>query len=271
MTKGRAARLLPKRPQHSHKGTFGHTLICAGSPGTWGAGVLAASSAYRCGSGYVTWASFKRPDKQIKPIPEVLVGQLPAALKNKKVNAYVVGPGLGVNAKTKKLLLTLKKQKASQVVLDADALTVLAKSKMGRLPEDWILTPHSGEMARLLGISVQAVDADRKKAVQMAAQKFGCVVLLKGHRTLIGKGKKIFINTSGNSALAKAGTGDVLSGITGAFLAQGLKALDAALLGAYIHGLLADEWIKKKDIISLKAMDLVNALPETLYRLRKQK
>lgn len=266
-----AAGKLPQRPQKSHKGTFGHVLVCAGSPGTWGAGVLASSSAYRAGSGYVTWASFQRPDKQIKQIPEVLIAKLPEALKNKRVNAFVVGPGLGVDNKTKKLLLILKKQKAKSVILDADALNVLAKSKMGLLPSEWILTPHSGELSRLLGLSVKVIEADRKKAVLMAAEKFGCAVLLKGSGTLVAKDKKIFVIQSGNSALAKAGTGDVLSGMIGAFLAQGLDSLDAAVLGAYLHGWLADEWIKKHDPISLKAMDLVEALPTALYRLRRSK
>lgn len=263
-----AAKSLPKRPQKTHKGSFGHLLVCAGSPGTWGAGVLSSSSAYRCGSGYVTWASFIRPDKQIKQIPEVLIAKLPEAIKNKRVTAFVVGPGLGVHKKTKKLILDLIKQKAQRVLLDADALTVLAKMKI-RLPESWVLTPHSGEMARLLGLSVTAVDSNRRKAVLEAAEKFGCVVLLKGSGTLVAKAGKVYKIPTGNSALAKAGTGDVLSGMIGAFLAQQMDSLKAALLGAYLHGLLADEWVQAKDPISLKAMDLVNALPETLYRLRK--
>ena len=265
-----AAKKLPQRPQKTHKGTFGHVLVCAGSVGTWGAGVLSSSSAYRCGAGYVTWASFQRPDKQIKQIPEVLVAKLPEALKNKRVNSYVVGPGLGTNTKVKKIILALKKQKAKAVILDADALNVLAKSPFA-LPSDWVLTPHAGELSRLLGVSVKSIEANRKKAVLMAAKKFGCIVLLKGYRTLVAKDKKVFTIKSGNSALAKAGTGDVLSGMIGSFMAQGLSSLDAVLLGAYIHGALADDWIKKHDPISLKAMDLVDALPRTLFNLRRKK
>lgn len=264
-----ARRALPQRPRQSHKGTFGHVLVCAGSSGTWGAGILSSSSAYRMGSGYVTWASWQKPESQISSIPEVLMGQLPSILESKKFNSYLVGPGLGVSEDTKNLILQLKKEKISSVVLDADALTVIAKYNLAPLPASWILTPHAGEMARLLNCSIEEVNADHYEAVLKASQKWNCWVLLKGHRSVLSNGKKVLVIPTGNSALAKAGTGDVLAGMIAALLAQGLDSLRATALAAYLHGLMADNWIRQsKDPRTLKAMDLVDTLPETLHRLR---
>lgn len=295
--KARAA--LPKRSKEnlkkSHKGSFGHLLVCAGSTGTWGAGILSSSSAFRMGLGYVTWASFQKPDKQIRAIPEVLVGKLPDAIdaqiakksnsaqKAKKFSAFLVGPGLGVGRRTLSLISILLKQD-QPVVLDADALTVLSqfktdpkkkskkrniKNKIGKLKPNWILTPHHGEMARLLNINTKAVEKNRHEAVKAAAQKYQCVVLLKGFPTLVSDGVKTFEVHKGNAALAKAGSGDVLAGMLGSLLAQGVNAFDAACLAAYIHGDVADQWIKTKDIRSMKASDIIDSLPVILKRLSK--
>ena len=223
-----ARRALPQRPRQSYKGNFGHVLVCAGQSGSWGAGILSSSSAYRMGAGYVTWASWQKPEPALQQIPEVLTGVLPQATTAKPYNSYVVGPGLGVNEQTKNLIQQLQKAKVLHAVLDADALTVIAQNQMGPLPPQWILTPHTGEMSRLLGISAEEIEKDRYQAAMAASEKWGCWVLFKGHRSLLSNGKKVLVIPAGNSALAKAGTGDVLAGMIGALLAQGLDYLREA-------------------------------------------
>lgn len=264
-----ARKLLPARPLSGNKATFGHLAVCAGRPGYWGAGVLASQAAFRIGAGYVTWASQTAPVEELRFHPEVLTMSLEDLYSSgRKFSAFVVGPGLGADKKTFELL---EKMKVLQIpaVLDADALTVVAKEKMNKLPRHWILTPHTGELSRLLGISSEEIEQNRFAAVQAAAAKFGCHVLLKGFRTLVLSGKKTVIIASGNPALAKAGTGDVLSGMIGGLLAQGLSVWRAACLGAYLHGRLADEWVRSgKDVASLVASDLADTLPSLLARFR---
>jgi ADP-dependent NAD(P)H-hydrate dehydratase / NAD(P)H-hydrate epimerase len=264
-----ARKLLPERKALSNKSTFGRLLVCAGRPGFWGAGVLSTQAAFRIGAGYVTgfvtWAGEKEPLEELRSHPEVLTASVEEAL-GKSYSAYVVGPGFGVEP-AKHVIKELKKQKAP-VVLDADGLTALAEAKCGVNP-NWILTPHTGELSRLLGISSEAIEADRFAAVLEAAQKFGCYVFLKGFRTLIAHEDRCVVIASGNPALAKAGTGDVLAGFVGGLLAQGLTPWKAASLGAFLHGRIADEWVKSgRDVASLVASDLEKSLPEVLSLLR---
>lgn len=266
-----ARQLLPKRDLTSNKTTFGNVAIAAGHAGFWGAGVLATEAAFRIGAGYVTWASTTPPMEELKNHPEVLTASLEEIARNPKVQAYVVGPGLGVGGETLTLIQKLLKR-SEPVLLDADALTTIAQAKTAPLPYNWILTPHAGEMSRLLGVSAEEIERDRFAAVATAQKKYGCVVLLKGHHTLVANRKTCQIITSGNPALAKAGTGDVLSGFIGGLLAQGLSSIKAASLGAYIHGAIADEWVSEgHDVASLVASDLIRRLPEYLRKLRLER
>jgi len=268
LTQKIARQLLPERSLTSNKTTFGNVAICAGHPGFWGAGVLSSEAAFRIGAGYVTWASTTPPVEELKNHPEVLTATLAEVAKNPKIQAFVVGPGLGVGGPTLELIENLR-QRSEPVLLDADAITTVAQAKIASLPRHWILTPHTGEMSRLLGVSSQEIEQDRFAAVAMAQQKYGCVVLLKGRHTLVANRKTCQIIMSGNPALAKAGTGDVLSGFIGGLLAQGLSPIKAASLGAYIHGALADEWVSEgQDVASLVASDLIRILPEYLRNLR---
>lgn len=263
-----AAQLLPDRGLSSNKSTFGHVAVCAGRSGYWGAGVLSTEAAFRIGAGYVTWASEHPPLEELRNHPEVLTSSLTKVAKNKKINAYVMGPGLGVNENTWKLVRALKTNDAP-VVVDADALTVIAQHRMAPLPPHWILTPHAGEMARLLETTSQEIDKDRFAAVEQAMKKFGCVILLKGHHTIVANRKTCQVIASGNPALAKAGTGDVLAGFIGGLLAQKLSPIKAACLGAFIHGAIADKWVRTgRDVASLVASDLIHGLPEYLHELR---
>ena len=265
-----AARLLPKVSATDNKATRGRSLILAGSAEYPGAGILAAQGAQRMGSGYVILAQKNIP-AAILDHPDFLLADL-----NKKSwreihsDAILIGPGFGVNKDTAKIIRELKAQKKSKVVIDADAITMCANENLFPLPATWIATPHVGELARCLKISAEEINADRKLAAEKAQALFGCVVLLKGHGTLIINQKRIYSIASGNSALAKAGTGDVLAGVITALRAQGLTATRSALLGAYVHGATANLWqSQQRDLLSMTASDVLESIPRVLYLLRR--
>ena len=245
-------------------------LVLAGREGFWGAGRLCSVSAYRMGCGYVTWAGGEGSHHPpLESAPDVLTGTLSDKNLFAGKTAVAIGPGLGTGKQTKELLLALKKIN-QPVVVDADALTVLERENLFPLPENWILTPHSGELGRLFGLKGEAVDQDRCSYAMKASQKTGCMVLLKGFHSVLALPDKCWIIAAGNAALAKAGTGDVLTGFIGALLARSLSPFAAAAVGAFVHGRLADNWVHSgKDADTLMAQDLKELLPETLQRLRK--
>ena len=267
---------LPERQASDHKARQGHLLVLAGREGFLGAGVLASLSAYRMGAGYVTWvpspgseATHSSLSALIKSIPDVLMQKIsdPELFKNK--TAVAIGPGLGTTEETKEILLALKKTKLP-VVVDADAFTVCVKENLFPLPTHWVLTPHSGELARLFDITGKEVDQDRCAYAMKASQKAGCLVLLKGFYSVLAQKDKCWIIPKGNSALAKAGTGDVLTGFIGALMARSLDAFSSAAVAAFVHGSLAEEWVESgKDKDSLMAQDLKDILPVVLQKLRQ--
>lgn len=265
-----ARRYLPTRKETSNKSDHGHLLVVAGSPGTWGAGILASSSAYRMGAGYVTWASIEAPMEVLKEIPEVLTADIKDdKLWRGKLTAVAVGPGLGTGIETAQIVEKLKKLENIPVVVDADAITACVEHNLFPLPQNWVITPHAGELARILKISAQDIEQDRYKAAFAGFEKTKCHVLLKGYRSLVAYGTRCLVVNAGNSALAKAGTGDVLTGMVGALLAQGMDTPQAAATAAYLHGRLADEWVRNgQDKSSLTASDLKALLPQVVSRLR---
>ncbi len=265
-----ARRYLPARRETSNKSDHGRMLLIAGRPGFWGAGILAGSSAFRMGAGYVTWASFEAPYEVLKEIPEILTAQVDShALWDSKINAVAIGPGLGSGPETARLIDRLKRLEGIPVVVDADAITACVEHDLFPLPQNWVITPHAGELARVLKIHVQDLERDRFRACFDGFAKAKCHVLLKGYRSLIAYDKRCMIIHSGNSALAKAGTGDVLTGMIGGLLAQGLETPQAAATAAYLHGRLADEWIRAgQDKSSMTASDLGTLLPQVVSRLR---
>ena len=275
--KRNARRALPVREKQSNKSQHGHLVIVAGSPGMWGAAQLCSEAAYRMGAGYVSLGVSREGDFSrfmgAEIGSEVLVKLKSDLTLFSKATAVVIGPGAGANNDLEKVLLRMLEEKIKKVVVDADALTVLSKMKGIALPKDWILTPHSGELSRLLGVSSTDIEKDRFYFVQKAAEKYGCIVLLKGFRTLIGNSEsKVAIVTSGNAALAKAGTGDVLSGFIGSLLAQGVNTVSAAGAAAYLHGCLADDWIKEGlDQRSLMPRDLLSRIPNLLRKVTGEK
>ena len=325
--------VLPQRQATDHKARQGHLLVLAGREGMWGAGALCATAAYRMGAGYVTWSSHEKPPPL--KVPEALIQseKKPELLLARKT-AVALGPGLGTGPKTKKIITTLKKTKLP-VVVDADAFSVCVSGNMWPLPAHWVLTPHTGELARLFKVKASQVERDRCGYAVKASLKTGALVLLKGFHSLLAYGKKCWIIPTGNCALSKAGTGDVLTGFIGALLArppsptilqtsrtqktrnpappphplkvlltsgrgQGNKktitpagspvkenhyaplpslteeealvvmAHAAAASGAFLHGLLAEEWVhsgRSRD--SLLARDLGDRLPALLQKIQK--
>ncbi|WP_413575855.1 NAD(P)H-hydrate dehydratase [Bdellovibrio sp. HCB290] len=267
-----AANLLPAVSTADNKSSRGKSLIMAGSRDYPGAGVLACKAALRMGSGYVILAqknieaiSWEHPDFIYRDLAQIKWSEIGH-------NAILLGPGFGVNDFTAKIIRELIAAKESHVILDADALTVVARSKIYPLPATWIVTPHTGELSRLLGISSDEINRDRIAAVVQAQKKMGCVVLLKGNRTLIATENEIATVGTGNSALAKSGTGDVLAGIMVSLRAQNMKAPEAALLATYVHGATANIWVNRgNDPLSMTATDVIEILPKVLFQLRKIK
>ncbi len=277
-----AARLLPPRPADGHKGTFGHLLLVAGSQGKTGAALLAAHGALRSGVGLVTLGVAKG----LNPIFEASLLEamtvplasehwlnpddlpaLMAALSGK--DALVLGPGLGREEGTATLVARLYQELALPSVIDADALNCLA-GKLPAAPAGMVrvLTPHPGEMARLTGLAVAEVQADRLGVAAALAREQGVVVLLKGAGTVIAAPDgRLAVNPTGNAGLASGGMGDVLAGVIGALLAQGLEPFAAAGLGAYAHGLAADRLARGLGRGGFLASELAAELPAAFQEI----
>ncbi|MFH1198864.1 MAG: NAD(P)H-hydrate dehydratase [Candidatus Omnitrophota bacterium] len=277
-----------QRKLNAHKGDFGHVLIIAGSSRFSGAAVLCAEAALRCGSGLVTLgipkginsAIIKIKPKEVMtlPLPETKEGNLGSGAYKKvidfikKVDILVVGPGLGQEATTKSLVRKLVAKADKPLVIDADGLNALAgylnileSQVISHKSQVKVLTPHSGEMARLVGISVAQIQANRGVIAKKFAKDYKVIIVLKGHNTVVTDYQgNFYINKTGNPGMATAGSGDVLSGIIAAFLAQGLSAFEAAKYAVYLHGLSGDLAAKEKTQISLIASDIIAKIPEAV-------
>ena len=263
----------PKRQALSHKADHGHLLVLAGSDGLLGSAILSALSAYRLGVGYVSLAGQANmcgSQDVLFQAPEVLTTTLDNPRLLHKKTAVAIGPGLGVNKVTLSLIKKLKAQKANSVVVDADAFTVCCKNpEIFPMPQSWVLTPHSGELARLFKKTGARIERDRIAHAMKASQMTGATILLKGRYSVVACEDKCWIVPTGNSALAKAGTGDVLTGFIGALLARGVPSLDAALMAGYVHGLMAEYWEKQgKNLDTLLAGDLKDLVPLILSDLQ---
>jgi NAD(P)H-hydrate epimerase len=269
---------LAPRPADANKGDFGRVLILAGSRGMSGAAVLCAGAALRGGAGLVRLAvpnsllplvAPANPCFMTAPLAEDGQGRTAAAAREDLhehfhwATAAAIGPGLGRSPELPGLLADVMAGTAVPLVLDADALNNLADD-LGPLKQyagPLVLTPHPGEFARLAGCDVAAVQADRRdRAVRFAAEH-GVVLALKGHRTIVTDGRRVYVNTTGNPGMATGGTGDVLTGLTAALLAQGLETFAAARLAVYLHGLAGDLARDQLGEASLIASDLVEYLP----------
>lgn len=265
-----ARRYLPQRPDTTNKSDHGHLLVVAGQPTMWGAGVLSATSAYRMGCGYVTWVSHTSPEREILSIPEVLTDTWRGAetWSSRKASAVVIGPGLGVSQGTADILRKLKEEFSGPVVIDADAINTCVQFNLFPLPKKWVMTPHMGELSRVLKVDARELEVNRYASALRGAEVTGCHVLLKGFRSVLAYENRCMVINSGNSALAKAGTGDVLAGMIGSLLAQGMDTTQGTATAAYIHGRMADEWVRLgHDKRSLSASDIREQLPMLLTRI----
>jgi NAD(P)H-hydrate epimerase len=286
--------LLPPRARDSHKGDFGHLLLVAGSLGKAGAAVLAARAAVRAGAGLVT-AAVPAPILPILhlgsveamgvPLPAgepaedgdpTAGGALTAAAADVALraaagkSALAVGPGLGQQAETVAAIRRLVAGAALPLALDADGINAFAgrAEDLAQRRAPTILTPHPGELGRLLQTSAAEVQADRPAAARRVAAATGAIVVLKGSLTLIAApGGGLYVNPTGNPGMASGGTGDVLTGILGGLLAQRLEPLDAACLAVYLHGLAGDLALARLRGPSLAAEDLIVSLPAAFAEL----
>ena len=276
--------LLRNNPQ-VYKNNFGHVFVLAGSSSMFGAAALTSLAAMRSGAGLVTLGIAKSlnliAQKKVSnvvmtlPLKETKDGSISFAAYGQikkfisKCNVVAIGPGLSTNLSTQKLVLKLISEINIPIVIDADGLNalvghldVLKKTKGVK-----ILTPHPGELARLLKVKKEVIESNRKSIAISFSKKYQCIVLLKGNRTVVASAEgKVYINTSGNAGMATAGSGDVLTGMIAALFAQGLSGFEAAKLGAYLHGVVGDLAAKEKTKVSLIASDLIDFIPKALKR-----
>lgn len=286
MTVKKIRSLLPARNPSGHKGTFGKVIVLGGSEGMTGAAVLTALAATRSGVGlvyscYPQALGLIMESHLIEPVkipltrkgtwftPE-MVEQ--AVEESRKMDAVAIGPGIGMHPDTGDFLHQFITQVEAPMVIDASGLDLLAKDieALAKRPGPTVLTPHPAEAARLLGRSVEEVQKDRLGAFLELARKYNVVTVLKGAQTIITSpdGQR-FINPTGNSGLAKGGSGDVLTGLIGGLLAQGVSALDAARIGVFIHGMAADIVAEKIGMRAMVPGDVVQSLGEAFLRLEK--
>jgi NAD(P)H-hydrate epimerase len=254
-------RLVPRRREGDTKYTAGAVLVVGGAPGMTGAVCLAAKAAFRADAGYVAVAV---PERSLPVVETLVLEAVKAPLDRvdelaERASALAIGPGLGRGDDVRALVRRLLAEVELPAVVDADALFELE-------PADWpaprVLTPHAGELGRLLGEESKWVDAHRLEAVRRAVERYRCVVLLKGPDTLVAApGEGVVVRTNGTPALATAGTGDVLTGVIGSFLAKGMDARLAAAAGAVAQGRAAE---LSPQQVGMVASDVVEALPRAL-------
>lgn len=271
---------LIKRTAESNKGTYGKLLCVCGSRNMQGAAVLCTNAALKSGAGLVVSAF---PDKAYNAIAPKITEALMLPLKDdkqgyisfdaeevvmktlKKCSAVVVGCGLGNTEATKRIVSCIIKQAKCPVLIDADGINAISGNinilKSAEAPI--VLTPHPGEMARLTGRTVDDIQSSRVETARSFAKKYNVTLVLKGNNTVIAlPDGRIFINPTGNAGMAKGGSGDVLAGIIGAFLAQGMFAEDAAVCGAFIHGMCGDETAKRYSMTGMTPSMMINHLPK---------
>jgi len=282
------AAILPKRLPEGHKGTFGKALIIAGSRGFSGAAALTALSALRIGSGLVRLASPEEimPALEAKltevvkiPLPQEETGsysvKMLSLLENyiQDSDVVAIGPGIGTKDKTKEFLLKLLsvvRELEKPVVIDADGLNNLVGELeiLKKIKFPLILTPHPGELGRLINLSPKEVNENRIECAKEFALRYKVILVLKGAPSVIAAPEgKVFCNPTGNSGLASGGTGDVLTGFIAGLLAQGVGPLNAAIAGVYIHGKCADIGVKERTEYAFIASDILDYLPQVIFSL----
>ncbi len=274
---------MKRRKKSSHKGDYGHIFILAGSRGLTGAAALCANATLRSGAGLATLGvPFSLNLMMEKKLTEVMTLPLPEtkdatlSLKAEKEvlkrarssDVVILGPGLSGNSQTVKLIRRLILKIKKTMVLDADALNAIAGeiTILKKVKSRVVMTPHPGEMSRLIDKSKAYVQKNRLSVAKKIANQYNAVVVLKGYGTIVADRNSHYINKTGNPGMATAGSGDVLSGVIGGFLAQGLKPFDAARSAVYVHGLAGDLAAKEKGEAGLIASDILEEIPEAIKR-----
>lgn len=284
-----AERILPSRPTHSHKGTYGRVFVAAASTGMTGAAALTSAGALRVGAGLVTLGIPKslNPILEVKltegmtlPLPETAEGSLALEAKSHIIAAVeraksvlAIGPGLSQHPETVALIHSLICESNAPTVIDADGINALSKSTetLSSLSPQSVLTPHPGEMARLIGMTVEALERDRIGIAQRFAETHNVTLVLKGAPTVVASGDgEVWINSTGNAGMATGGMGDVLTGLIAGLIAQRVPAFDAAVLGVYLHGLAGDIVAESIGMHGLMAGDVLNNIPKAIKQCSAQ-
>lgn len=280
---------LLRRKVNSHKGDFGQVFVIGGSRRYAGAPILAGYAAIRSGAGLVTLgipaglnnAVIKAKPKELMtfPLAETTKGSISVKAYTqangflKDSDVLLVGPGLSQHALTQQFIRMIVRSVHRPMVIDADGLNALKghldilRNTQHAIRNTKILTPHPGEMARLLGRTIRYVQSYREKIASQFSLLYNVTVVLKGNRTIVaGSNGDFFVNKTGNPGMATAGSGDVLSGIIAAFLAQGLMPFDAAKYAVYLHGLAGDLAAKEKTQLGMIASDIIEKIPLAIKR-----
>lgn len=278
---------LPSRRPKSHKGNYGRVLVIGGSEGMVGAACLATSASLRSGAGLTTLAiswrllpvasskltcalthAIEKDTENAGPALGCVGGLIELATP---MDVVVIGPGIGRHCSTEKFVHAFLRRCDKTIVLDADGLTALA-SDLSTLRERrglTVLTPHPGEMGRLCGKTASEVNEGRTRIAADFAREYGCVVVLKGHETVVAEASRIYVNKTGNPGMATGGAGDVLSGAIGGLLAQGMADFEAAQLGVYLHGIAGDLCKQRVGEYGMTAVDILDELPGAITRHRE--
>jgi ADP-dependent NAD(P)H-hydrate dehydratase / NAD(P)H-hydrate epimerase len=277
--------ILPRRQPSAHKGTFGRVLVIAGSVGMTGAACLCAQGALRVGAGLVTVGcpasvndilEVKLTEAMTFPLPETYTRTLDTRALAlilelaQEANVVAIGPGTSREPESAVLVRRLAARVERPMVIDADGISALADAAMilegDHAPA--VLTPHPGEMARVMGVPTERIQARRTQFAEAAAKRFKSTLVLKGARSVVADpARQPAISPTGNPGMATGGTGDVLTGMIAGLIAQGLLPFEAAAAGAYLHGLAGDIATERVGQASMLAGDLVEALPEAMQRL----
>ncbi|MCX5657951.1 MAG: NAD(P)H-hydrate dehydratase [Candidatus Omnitrophica bacterium] len=279
------SKLLPVRKKEADKRDCGHVFVLAGSESFTGAAALCSKAVLLSGAGLVTLGipeslshimAIKLTEVIIKALPETRFKTLSLSAKKEilhfgsKCNCLIIGPGLSRNEETAKLVRSLIAESRNRIVLDADGINALEGNSgiLKRRREDIVITPHVLEFSRLSGLSIEEIKKNRITLAKKFIMQYNSVFVLKGFRTIVARrNRALYVNSTGNSGMATAGSGDVLTGIIGGFLAQGLESFDAAKLAVYLHGLAGDLAAREKTEYSLIASDILNNLPKAIKKL----
>lgn len=259
-----------KRVENSHKGDYGHALLIAGSLYKMGASLIVSKACLRTGVGLLTVSIPKEERQTLNTfLPEAMLYFREDIIDFSAYNSVGIGPGLEQNEAAQKLVYTTLLKVKQNLVMDADALNILATNQdwFNQLSIHTVLTPHPKEFDRLFGHHISA--EERKITAIAKAKEHNCILVLKGHKTFITNGIETYENTNGNSGLAKGGSGDALTGIITAFLAQNYTPIHATILGIYLHGLAADLTLKSQSKESMLITDVIENMAKAFHEIQE--